>query len=623
MVRWWLIVLAVLIPIGLNGQEVLVPAASGGHRVAVGQKATSGAVDLPFFDDFSVGEGSLQSRLWEAGGATMGVGYGQKPPTVGMMSLDALDAEGRLYPQASTSVFAADTAMSVRIRLGGLSAADSVVLSFYYQPGGGSGNLWERVGDTPGGHDSLLLDFYLASEQRWQTVWRRGGCSVDSLVALTGRAWQYVSIPISEEGYFDSSFRFRFRNYCSIEENGKAGFAGNCDQWNIDYVVVDRGRVAREEPEFRDVAFVDPAPSMLAQYRAMPAWQYRPTDMATEMEMTITNLYSLAFASHYGYTVMSDAGAVVHTYDGGFENVSPFLPAGRYQDTPAHAQPSVGFSFPQSREERNYTAIHVVREGTAGDSHPHNDTVRYWQHFGDYYAYDDGTAENGYGLTSTADSVYLAYRFDLNERDTLTAIDIHFNQAYDGTNMQVKFLLTVWQSEGGKPGKVVYRDQASRRASALGFNHFELERPVEVEGSVFVGFTQIGNNYINIGFDRSFNTADRIYYLTSVDWQQSILSGSLLLRPRFTRPGREGIDSVYRQGSQVRIFPNPASAEVMVECMQGSYISIVDIRGAVVKRLRATSPQTTIPTHGLPSGIYAVKITGQHDNATVKLIISH
>ena len=38
--------------------------------------------------------------------------------------------------------------------------------------------------------------------------------------------------------------------------------------------------------------------------------------------------------------------------------------------------------------------------------------------------------------------------------------------------------------------------------------------PVVVSDSVFVGFEQANNYFINLGFDRNNNASDRIYYLT-------------------------------------------------------------------------------------------------------------
>ena len=78
------------------------------------------------------------------------------PPSVGMVTLDALDGNGNLYAQASTNPFTADTLASQIIRLDSvtgtyqrkLKASDSLYLSFFYVPGGWYGNQWELVGEA-------------------------------------------------------------------------------------------------------------------------------------------------------------------------------------------------------------------------------------------------------------------------------------------------------------------------------------------------------------------------------------------------------------------------------------------------------------------------------------------
>ena len=152
---------------------MLVPAGRWQQRPQAAKSAAS--VSLPFFDDFSSYRGAPAGHLWAAGGAYVGVDYGPLPPTVGVMTLDALDADGRLYPQASTNEFPADTAMSLPIRLDGLDSIDSVVMSFCYLPGGSGANPWETVGDTPDAQDSLFLDFYSAADSTWHTVWSQRG----------------------------------------------------------------------------------------------------------------------------------------------------------------------------------------------------------------------------------------------------------------------------------------------------------------------------------------------------------------------------------------------------------------------------------------------------------------
>lgn len=607
----------------LSAQEVLLPLQSG-PVASQAVKAADTALALPFFDDFATGAVTPMPSLWLNGGATTGFGAGLRPPTVGVVTLDAIDATGHLYPDAVSTLFSADTLQSRHIRLDGLAAADSVVLSFYYLPGGGKGNLWERIGDTPQQQDSIFLDFYRPVDSTWVTVWCRGGTTVDSLIAATGREWQYVTVAVTDNAFFDSLFCFRFRNYCSLPSVTKPGMAGNCDYWHLDYILLDKNRVSVGDPVFRDVAFVDPAPSMLKVYQAMPARQYLPTDMADTLRMTITNLFSSALATQYRYAVVDEQGDTLYRYNGGYENTPPFLPDGSYQTAAAHATPPVGYVFPEDSVARSYMVVHMVREGVAGDDSQNNDTVRFYQVFDNYFAYDDGTAENGYGLTSTASRLYLAYRFDLNKRDTLTAVKIYFNRALEGQNEFVPFNLTVWDNDGSRPGSVLYRDHTSRMPVMEGldrYHSYELEQPVVVEGSVFIGFEQGNNYFINLGFDRHNNTSDRIWYLTGTSWQQSILSGSLMIRPCFGPSATMGIEERIMKRMEWCVFPNPASGWVRVEGLpEGSRIEIYDALG---RRCLQTS-DVQIDTHSLPSGVYVMRCVSPHGLSGIKkLIVRH
>ena len=605
---------------GATAQEVLLPLQTVTRQITY-KSGSSSAVSLPFFDDFAGRKGSPSPTLWMAGGAWADDGAGLRPPTIGVATLDALSSNGRLYEHATTSIFPADTLCSLPIRLDGLTANDSVAFSFYYLPGGGKGNLWERIGDTPDAYDSLFVDFYRPSDSTWVTVWCRGGISVDSLIAQTGMEWQYIVLPITNSAYFDSTFQFRFRNYCSLPTVTKEGLAGNCDFWHLDYILLDRGRDTASLPSFHDVTFVDPAPSLLSEYQAMPARQYRSTDMAQYLDIRIANLFASTLASHYGYAILDETGDTLYSYDGGYENAPPFLPGAQYQTEAAHAHPAVGYSLPESTEERTYTVVHTVREGVSGDSHTANDTLLFVQHLGDYYAYDDGIPENGYGLTSTASRVYLAYRFDLNMEDTLTAVGLCFNRSADSANANVRFYLTVWSDENGHPGQVLYRDEESRvpQFDIQGsFFRYPLEAPVVVNGSFFVGFEQSNNTYINLGFDRNRNTSSRIWFLTGTEWQQSILSGSLMLRPHFGAKAAAIDNVVY---STHRIYPNPAKQEVHISPWeQGMNAVILDIMGRQV----LSTTTTPINVSQLQNGIYLIRITdNQGHNSIQKLIIKH
>lgn len=621
MVKKLLVALFVLQGMALQSQEVLLPLQTGPRSVSP-HKGSSLPLTLPFFDDFSSVTGTpSQDRWMTEGGASVATGAGLLPPTVGVATLDAIGADGRLYVDASVGRFAGDTLCSRSIDLSGLTEADSVVLSFYYLPGGGKGDLWCRTGDAPEMWDSLMLDFYRSSDSTWLTMWAHRGVDVDSLIAETGREWQYVSLTLKGTDFFNANFAFRFRNYASLTSTTKPGLAGNCDYWHLDYIFLDRNRTASSIPEFRDVAFVNPAPSMLTIYQAMPARQYRQSDMVDNLSMVITNLYSSELATQYKYAILDDNGDTLYQYDGGYENAPPYLPDGSYQESPAHASPAVAYVFPEGELEGVYTVVHTVREGVGGDDYTNNDTVRFRQVFGNYYAYDDGTAENGYGLTSTASHVYLAYRFDLNTEDTLTALDIYFNRTYEGENEAVPFNITVWSNDDGQPGQVIYRDHTSRRPAFAGLDtycRFQLEEPVLVNGSVFVGFDQGNNNFINIGFDRNNNVSDRIYYMTSTSWQQSILCGALMMRPCFGIAATVGIEGRIVDGGEWMIYPNPADERIWVRGMdEEGTVTLYDMMGRRV----ASGKGDQLSVKMLPNGVYMVRCADSQGTVIIKKII--
>ena len=606
-----------------GAQEVLLPLQSGPVRGS-SAKAGGDTLQMPFFDDFARKAAFPSAARWLDGGATVADGVRLLPPTVGVATLDAVDAEGRLYAAADAGPSPADTLCSKPIALGGSTVADSIVLSFYYLPGGGKGDLWQRVGDAPEAADSLMLDFYRTEDSTWVTVWSRGGVGVDSLLDETGWEWQYVAIAITDSTFLNDGFAFRFRNICSVTSSTKPGMAGNCDYWHLDYIMLDDGRSSAGVPEFHDVAFVETAPSMLTNYRAMPARQYRNDEMVPELGMTIVNLFGSTLTTQYGYAVIDDSGDTLYHYDGGFENAPPFLPDGNFQEAPVHAAPPVGFSFPEGTEMREYEVVHVVREGVDGDDHGDNDTVSFRQVFANYYAYDDGTAENGYGLTSTASKVYLAYRFDLNVEDTLTAVDMVFNRSIGDENEVVPFNITVWRSDDeGNPREVVYRDQTSRHPEFDGIDcyvRYVLEHPVVVNGSVFVGFEQGNNYFINLGFDRSIDVSDRIYYLTGTAWQRSILSGALMMRPYFGVGATVGIADA-AETREWNLYPNPADAYVRIDGCEGTVaVCVYDMAGRQV----AMAHEGIIETKGLPAGVYVVRCVDRQGNAGIKkLIIKH
>ncbi len=74
------------------------------------------------------------------------------------------------------------------------------------------------------------------------------------------------------------------------------------------------------------------------------------------------------------------------------------------------------FPFNYPFDETNYdSAIFSIRSFlvTDEDDYKWNDTITRYQVFNNYYAYDDGTAEAGYGLSGEGTAgAAVAYRFE-------------------------------------------------------------------------------------------------------------------------------------------------------------------------------------------------------------------
>ena len=148
----------------LKAQEVLLPLSSNARlktlseaKNVVRQKRTTAPLQLPFFDDFSNYTGYPDTTKWLENQTFVNADYAVFPPTIGVVTLDAIDGNGALYAGISTSSTPADTLTSRQIRLDSafspypkkLTPADSIYLSFYYQPGGGYGDVWQHVGSAP------------------------------------------------------------------------------------------------------------------------------------------------------------------------------------------------------------------------------------------------------------------------------------------------------------------------------------------------------------------------------------------------------------------------------------------------------------------------------------------
>ncbi|MBP1630006.1 MAG: hypothetical protein H6Q15_899 [Bacteroidetes bacterium] len=587
------VVLSLFLWLDSQAQFIVTSASKGSSKTINNRNYKSSTkILLPYLEDFSNYTGTPKSNYWINGGAWVNTDYSLNAPTLGVVTLDALDDNGRLYLGANTAGFSADTISSSFIRLDSiysplpraLSISDSLYFSFYFQPGGGYGPLWEKIGSTPSKKDSLILEFYSSNDDYWNIVWMTEGLSVDSIFANDSSYFRYVSIPITDSQYFNSEFRFRFRNFASLDANPSYAYVGNCDNWNIDYIYINEKRTW-DEKTFKDIAFVEPAHSLLKKYQAMPARQYISSEMADSLAIKIINLWNTALISNYKYNVFDNTGGLTKQYDGGFENIYPFIETKDFQTSVNHARPIVDFAY--SFDNNSWTwfdVIHTIKMGVGQDDNTNNDTISFRQVFENYYAYDDGTAENGFGIEPIRNS-NLALGFDINVPDTLTAVDIYFNSTYHDANLK-PFYLCIWNSLNDKPYDTIYRSSVLTPSNdgLNKYTRYTLSHPVIVSGSKFFVSLQTKNDdYLNIGFDRNTDASENILGNWANSWQPTFIKGSLMIRPYFGYKAVVSLEKEIEQDINFNVYPNPSKGRLNIETQNtNSEIRIVNMLGKVV-----------------------------------------
>ncbi len=640
------VVLFIIIAIFANiawSQEILLPLGTNpqlnkNKQARQKLKSTVEAVKLPFIDDFSNYTLYPDSNLWADNYVFINTQFAIYPPSIGVATFDALNQSGTIYPNATVSQFSADTLTSQPIRLDSvfspvlkpIKPSDSLYFSFYYQPGGGRGAAWERLGDAPEADDSLVLEFYTPIQQTWNRIWSTKGIILDSIYKNNNKYFKYIILPVNDTAkYYKNGFRFRFRNYSSLGNNIIPSWSGNCDQWNIDYVYLGINRTITDTAR-KDLTFIERPPSFLKYYQAMPASQFVTTELKDSLRtVLLSNLDNVAHASSYKYEIWNQSGVLEHTYNGGFSNIDPYWTTG-FQTYNFHSRPPVDYTFPQAvGTKTKYEIRHIFKEGIGQDFRVQNDTNIFIQNFHDYFAYDDGTAENGYGLTPAGSK--LAYQFNLNNTDTLVAVQMFFNSTYNNSNLKY-FKLCVWADNGsGIPGDTIYSSNPTLPMVIDEFNKYQtffLDRQLKVSGKIYVGCIQSTDDNMNIGFDRNTSSESKIFYNSSGSWNQSFLKGSLMIRPIL---GVEflGINNIEKDNFACEIFPNPlrdGNLQIKLQSITNKQnneylLQVFDILG---NKQYQSELKNEININQLSNGVYFVKITDikSKNQITKKLIIS-
>lgn len=591
----------IIAPLNFNGALKQQPANTGAAH-----KTT--AITLPFFEDFTDDITWTNDDRWVDDHVYINNTMGVNPISRGVATFDALNANG--IPYNTSNPFAqvyADSLTSRDIDLSTFTPADSIYLSFFYQPQGN--------GFYPETSDSLML-FFKKKNQAWVKMWSKQGTTLDS--------FRQVMVPITDTLYLHDTFQFRFVNKASINTND--------DVWNVDYIRIAANRTYTDTI-INDVAFTAQPANMLNDYTSMTYKQFladpnkeRSSNMSAYVRnngtTTANTNYNLVASLRYVGTPLYNAGAKGLIVNAG-TNATVTLPT--YTST----VPLV------NQRDNNFFENRYYIESVSPADNKTNDTIVQHQEFYNYLAYDDGTAEKAYflKLSSTLPGK-TAIEFHLNEPDTVTGVMIYFGRQVPDASAKL-FSVAVYSdiSYNGGTDKVAYQEDflLPRYLRNDFYYTYKFEKPVSMPAGTFY-MTVIqpalsNSDSLYLGLDVNRIGANHLYYNVDGYWKTVVLSGAVMVRPVLgpiipSGIGNEG--GVVKKQPLFAVAPNPAKDAVTVTYNYDKPLNyeLIDMQGKVLMR-NTISSGSKIDISNLATGMYMLRLTGEGYSTNPQKIIKY
>ncbi|MCB9192545.1 MAG: T9SS type A sorting domain-containing protein [Flavobacteriales bacterium] len=557
-------------------------------------RAAGDTLDLPFFDDFSEPFSRLRTAadlypnqdLWQGYTVYINNHMAINPISQGVATFDGLDENGRAYGFGFSLPFLADSLTSNPLNLAG---ADSVYLSFYYQAQG--------LGNAPEEEDILALEFKSRpndTTETWVRVWEVDGYTLEDF------DFNRVMLPVTGSEYLYNGFQFRFMNYASR--------AGSVDHWHIDYVELDEGR-SEADTIIHDVAGLSqtsfvPGPgalqsasySLLKEFSAMP-WTHYKTDsigaMGDTAYVVLRNNDDSDVPTNFSLKVLDRTGGLLYDVLSSTATVVAGRICGNESNTCNTTGGASNFLYNISSGVPYFPSDSEISEDSAyfelkfvlgpNDDFPVNDVRVEKQEFYNYYAYDDGTAEVGYGLGELENEGMVAVKYNVKKEDILRAIQLYLLPVeYDLSQELVE--LAIWDGND-QPETLLW---SSPEPIALQYtyqrNYFyhyflESELPIQAGQNIWIGWIQqpATDLKFSVGFDQRTDNSSKNYYNLGTIWNQSSIPGSIMIRPVFGQQySWTGVEEV-EEPETISVYPNPTTGSIQVQGLNPSTMTTVQI----------------------------------------------
>jgi hypothetical protein len=576
-------------------------------------KVSIDSLNLPFVEDFSTYYYSSMPdpKKFIDQHVYINNELAANPPSIGFATFDGLNANGNPYVTntsgSSGGSIVCDYLTSNVFRWGNTKPipSDSIYLSFYYKAKG--------LGyDSPDKKDSIILEFKNATTGAWKKIWSREGYSVPS----NDTNFKQVMIPIKDTAFLKRGFQFRFKN--------KGNGTGVLDLWHIDYIYIRNGRYAGDLNPFVDVAFKSKKFKVFKQYHNIPFQQYQgASDLNTQFENRYKNLKrsgsnsniridsfnfaikgpaSFKSSNNFGCDIDTSDKACLQVTSGAFNYVFPIgaVNAGR----------------------KCFDLRHYISASASNDpnfkNYKQNDTMYQKVCFDDYFALDDGSAEQAYYLDIP--NTGLVGKFELNKDDTLRGLDLFFLPVINNLpTINNQFKIKVYQAAGNQPGGQIYEDtQFMQPFFTGGYGKYQRyilsNKKFLTAGTYFIGFDQKSDS-LQIGFDVNTNNKSNFFYRVSANnWVNISYDGTPMIRPAFG-DFSVGLEPISIEKKDWKVFPNPASENLVIQhayyanTFNESYkVELINLLGQIIYQSSFRNNNEVIDIKQFTNGFYFVKI---------------
>lgn len=536
------------------------------------------------------------SAVWKDSYVYHNYTLAKDPWTLGVVSFDGLDENGYPYLINSTVSDYADRLTSKPIDMSDLAPNNEVYLSFLFQR--------EGFGDAPEQEDSLILQFYSPSNDKWFHIWSTNGGPVSD--------FEKVHIKIDEPAFFENGFQFRFINYGRL--------AGSLDHFHLDYVHLRAGS-GEADTLFKDFAFVYPINTLLKDYTAVPWDHYKNNPegkMSDAVKVVVRNGSNITENSQSGTAWVEYNGVTEGTFTLSDYELTEHDPATNYAPLTtfvSYHDFSNGYRFDENKPGDKQTFSIHAQASVPYSQLTINDSTSSRQTFKNYYAYDDGTAEQAYGINGA--QALLAYQFTPYEADSIIGVSMSFVPTVEDVTDKL-FLITIWDDNDGKPGNKIYEDDYFFPKSPIygygqnAFVNYYLQdtMKVPVAGTFYIGWRQLDDVKLCIGLDRNINNQDKIFYSVNggSTWTNTVFEASLLIRPIFSTAldASLGIEKITAQEKHTfEAYPNPTSDWLTIRSSHPNYRGAVlmDLSGKIVREIE----ETTVNIADLNTGVYLLR----------------